>query len=86
MRSSVARARRAAEGRRPTASRLSAAAFGAAYLRDGRRPELEPEHLWLRRVRLEQHLPASLVHLRNDLLLGQISDADVAGSADVVEQ
>mmetsp|Transcript_2539 Transcript_2539/g.6408 ORF Transcript_2539/g.6408 Transcript_2539/m.6408 type:complete len:221 (-) Transcript_2539:65-727(-) len=55
-------------------------------LRDSGGPQLNAEHLGRRRVFLEQHLPAALVNLRDDLILTQVGDAHVARAANVVEQ
>ena len=55
-------------------------------LRDRRRPQLDPEHLRRRCIRLQQHLPAAFVHLSDDLFLAQRREVDVARAANVVKQ
>ena len=53
---------------------------------NGSRPQLDAEDLGWRRVRLQKHLAAALVHLGHDLVVAQLGNANIARAADVVEK
>mmetsp|Transcript_49560 Transcript_49560/g.49934 ORF Transcript_49560/g.49934 Transcript_49560/m.49934 type:complete len:287 (+) Transcript_49560:532-1392(+) len=55
-------------------------------LRNGRGPQFRPDYLGWRSVRFQQHLTTSLVHFGNDFILGQVGNAHILRSTDIIQK